>query len=250
MATTTSAVRSNVRFFRLRCPEPQTSQLRDLRGITREFQLSLERGELLLLSGKWYITHAGLLKIAHRDGCTAIEVEPALELSAPAEKRWVFRATVRKQGRARVFVGYGDADPTNVTPMMHGAELRIAETRAVNRALRKAYGIGLCSAEEIGAVTNNPPSPPEAAALNGGATNGRVTEMRVRNRLVTLIRKHRLDSDEVKRYAAEFCGTETLRDASRSLVEDFVARVEQWAKDDLDGLRKHLSRYGDQQVAS
>ena len=91
---------------------------------------------------------------------------------------------------------------------------------------------------------------PQAAALNGGVINGRVTEMRVRNRLVTLIRKHRLDSDEVKRYAAEFCGTETLRDASRSLVEDFVARVEQWAKDDLDGLRKHLSRYGDQQVAS
>ena len=87
MATSTSAVRSNVRFFRLRCPEPQTSQLRDLREITREFQLSLERGELLLLSGKWYITHAGLLKIAHRDGCTAIEVDPALELSAPAEKR-------------------------------------------------------------------------------------------------------------------------------------------------------------------
>jgi hypothetical protein len=133
---------------------------------------------------------------------------------------------------------------------MHGAELRIAETRAVNRALRKAYGIGLCSAEELGTATSNPPSPPETAALNGAVANGRVTEMRVRNRLVTLIRRHRLDSDEVKRYAAEFCGTETLRDASRTLVEDFVAKVENWAKQDLDGLRKHLSRYGHQEVAS
>jgi hypothetical protein len=245
MATIPGAVRSNVRFFRLRCPEPQTSLLRDLREITREFQLSLERGELLLLSGKWYITHAGLLKIAHRDGCAAIEVEPALEFSAPDEKRWVFRATVRKQGDGHVFVGYGDADPTNVGPNMHGAELRIAETRAVNRALRKAYGIGLCSAEELGAVTNHPPSPPAATA-----SNGRVTEMRVRNRLVSLIRRHQLDADEVKRYAAEFCGTETLRDATRSLVEDFVDRLERWAKEDLEGLRKHLAGYSEQKVAS
>ena len=27
-----------------------------------------------------------------------------------------------------------------------------AETRAVNRALRKAYGIGICSVEEIGRI--------------------------------------------------------------------------------------------------
>jgi hypothetical protein len=74
--------------------------------------------------------------------------------------------------------------------------------------------------------------------------------MRVRNRLVALIRRHQLDADEVKRCAAEFCGTETLRDATRSLVEDFVERLERWAKDDLDGLRKHLAGYSEQKVAS
>jgi hypothetical protein len=47
-------------------------------------------------------------------------------------------------------VGYGDADPSNVSPLVRGAEMRVAETRAVNRALRKAYGIGICSVEEIG----------------------------------------------------------------------------------------------------
>ena len=45
--------------------------------------------------------------------------------------------------------------------MVRGAELRIAETRAVNRALRKAYGIGLCSVEELGAFS----SPPRSATL-------------------------------------------------------------------------------------
>ena len=32
--------------------------------------------------------------------------------------------------------------------------MRVAETRAVNRALRKAYGIGICSVEEIGTIPN------------------------------------------------------------------------------------------------
>jgi hypothetical protein len=46
--------------------------------------------------------------------------------------------------RSKRFVGYGDAD-TSVSFLMRGAEMRIAETRAVSRVLRKAYGIGLCS---------------------------------------------------------------------------------------------------------
>lgn len=35
-----------------------------------------------------------------------------------------------------------------------GSELRIAETRAVNRALRRAYGIGICSLEEVAAKSH------------------------------------------------------------------------------------------------
>ena len=58
-------------------------------------------------------------------------------------------------------MGYGDADPSNVSPLVRGAEMRVAETRAVNRALRKAYGIGLCSVEELGwePKSYRPPDP-------------------------------------------------------------------------------------------
>ena len=35
--------------------------------------------------------------------------------------------------------------------------MRVAETRAVNRALRKAYGIGLCSVEEFGSKDPDAP---------------------------------------------------------------------------------------------
>lgn len=71
-------------------------------------------------------------------------------LSDAEANRWVFKATVYKVSGSPGFVGYGDADPSNVSPVVHGAEMRVAETRAVNRALRKAYGIGLCSVEELG----------------------------------------------------------------------------------------------------
>ena len=63
---------------------------------------------------------------------------------------WVFKATVFKTAKCRGFVGYGDAHPGNVSPLIFNhAEMRTAETRAVNRALRKAYGIALCSVEEL-----------------------------------------------------------------------------------------------------
>ena len=40
-------------------------------------------------------------------------------------------------------------DPSNTSPLVRGAEMRVAETRAVNRALRKAYGIGHDASENL-----------------------------------------------------------------------------------------------------
>jgi hypothetical protein len=77
-----------------------------------------------------------------------------LQFCDAAASRWAFRAIVYKSPRCKGFVGYGDADPSNVSPLVRGAEMRVAETRAVNRALRKAYGIGICSVEEIGSLEN------------------------------------------------------------------------------------------------
>src|SRR5258708_31004240 len=73
----------------------------------------------------------------------------------PAAHRWFFKATIYKTAVSKGFVGYGDADPSNVSQLVRGAEMRVAETRAVNRALRKAYGIGLCSVEELGWLTGS-----------------------------------------------------------------------------------------------
>jgi hypothetical protein len=98
--------------------------------------------------------------------------------------------------------------------------MRVAETRAVNRALRKAYGIGICSVEEFGTPSGTgEPSvetlkrPRQPANGNGGATGPRV-----RDRLCQLIRQHQLDPELVKAYAVDFCGIETLKEATRAAL--------------------------------
>ena len=104
-----------------------------------------------------------LLRIAKNHGCSGIHTHVLEKFSDPRTDCWVFKATVYKASHSKGFVGYGDADPSNVSPLVRGAEMRIAETRAVNRALRKAYGIGLCSVEELGSFST--PNKPVAVSL-------------------------------------------------------------------------------------
>jgi len=125
-------------------------QLRSLRELTKGFSFSLALGDMRLLQGAWYVTHTGLIRLSRRCLCAGIDVETVTQFCNAQAARWTFKATVFKSRTCKGFVGYGDADPSNVSPLVHGAEMRVAETRAVNRALRKAYGIGICSVEEIG----------------------------------------------------------------------------------------------------
>ena len=143
------------------------------------------------------------------------------------------------------FAGYRDADPSNVSPLVRGAEMRVAETRAVNRALRKAYGIGLCSVEELGwlAGAAGPAEEKERKDLSSGQHSSGNGQPRLRDRLCLLIRQHQLDPALVKRYAADFCGTAELREASRPLVEEFIHHLAEWAARDLEGLRCKLNGY-------
>jgi len=209
------------------------------------FGLSVALGDIQLIDGRWYVTHAGLLRIAQRSRCQGIETSLQENVSDPIASRWVFKATVYKTSCSRGFVGYGDADPSNTSPLVRGAEMRVAETRAVNRALRKAYGIGLCSVEELGAFSA--PQKPLAIVShsNGyrGSSGASSCQLRLRDQLCLLIRQYNLDASLVKAYAADFCGTETLKEASRDLVESFVTQLAALAEKDRDALICKLNSY-------
>jgi len=214
-----------------------------LQALTREFALSIKAGDLQLLDGGWYVTHNGLVRLARRKKCRGIHVEAVPALCDSAANRFVMKATVFPCKSSAGFVGYGDADPSNVSPLVRGAEMRVAETRAVNRALRKAYGIGICSVEEIGAHPSPAAKmPPQSAHINGnGSGNG--TGPKVRDRLCQIIRQYKLDPELVKAYAVEFCGTKTLRDATREQVENFVQALADWAEKDRNALLCQLNSY-------
>ena len=47
----------------------------------------------------------------------------------------------------------------------------------------------------------------------------------------------------MKAYAVDFCGTNTLREASREQVEGFVAHLAEWAQKDLNALLCQLNSY-------
>jgi hypothetical protein len=210
-----------------------------LREITQQNDFSVGAGDLTYLNNGWYVTHTGLVRLARRKKCSGIHVEAVPALCDSAANRFVLKATVFPCKSSVGFVGYGDADPSNVSPLVRGAEMRVAETRAVNRALRKAYGIGICSAEEVRTVPNPSEKLPPKNADGSRYGNG----PKVRDRLCQIIRQHELNPELVKSYATDFCGVKTLREATREQVENFVQQLADWAEKDRNALLCQLNSY-------
>ena len=219
---------------------PSLDQLREL---TSNFELSLRSGDLIYLSGGWYVTHTGLIRLAARRRCRGIHVQAIAELSDALNRRYAFKATVYKSPACSGFVGYGDADPSNVSYQVQGAEMRVAETRAVNRALRKAYGIGICSVEEIGSFERQSDASSDSKKLPQPAKGNGNGSRTVRDRLCQVIRQHQLDPNLVKTYAIDFCGVKTLRDATRNQVENFIVHLADWAEKDRNALLCQLNSF-------
>jgi hypothetical protein len=247
MKRTADSIQREMRIARQTWTDLGARSLRDLRSLLVRYRFSVIHGEITRIDDRWYVTHSGLVQLASRRKCTGIRTFLQERLCDPSVGRWVFRAIVYKGSNSKGFVGYGDADPSNVSSLVHGAEMRVAETRAVNRALRKAYGIGLCSVEELGAFSSaaKPPSAPSHSNSNGshnsnGASNG---QPRLRDQLCLLIRQHNLNATLVKAYAADFCGTEALNGASRELVESFISHLSAAAKENRDALVCKLNSY-------
>jgi len=235
---------SSIRMARRIWAHLSREALSRLREIAEQHNFSIAAGDLIYLDNGWYVTHTGLIGLARRNRCAGIHVKPVATFCDPSTQRWAFEATVYKSRTCRGFTGFGDADPSNVSYLVHGAEMRVAETRAVNRALRKAYGIGICSVEEIGSSAEPPTPSREIRKLpqpsNG---NGNFGGRTVRDHLCQLIRQHQLDATLVKSYATDFCGVKTLREASREQVENFVKHLAEWAESDRNALLCQLNSY-------
>lgn len=94
------------------------------------------------------IAYKGLLSVAHDEGLKFVKTEVVQVPTEDNARTAIVRATVRT--RRGVFTGIGDANPGNVNKRVAPHVIRVAETRAVARALRVAVNIGEVAIEELG----------------------------------------------------------------------------------------------------
>lgn len=94
------------------------------------------------------VSYKGLLSLAHEEGLRSVKTELVEMPSEDNGKTAVVRAVVHT--RRGVFTGIGDANPGNVNRRIAPHVIRMAETRAVARALRAAVNIGEVAIEELG----------------------------------------------------------------------------------------------------
>jgi len=105
--------------------------------------------KVVKLQGKEYILFEGLLEIAHAEWELA-GIETTM-VQAPSKENGheaIIHAVVRTKD-GKTFSGYGDASPNNVNKMIVPHIIRMAETRAIGRALRFLTGFGTVF-EELG----------------------------------------------------------------------------------------------------
>jgi hypothetical protein len=140
-------VRTEISLARRRWYGIGPEKLAELGELVRRYHLSVVLGDIIFIDTGWYITHAGLLRIAHRNHCSGIKTRLEKQYSDPSASRWVFKAIVYISTLSKGFVGYGDADPSNVSSLVHGAEMRVSETRAVLLVFKSrlsAFGPQVC----------------------------------------------------------------------------------------------------------
>ncbi len=111
------------------------------------------------LKGKNFVTHAGLLDEAHKKGLITIETDLINWEKDPIivkAKVTLSEKTKEKDAEGKevyfntAFSAYGDASDKNVNDTVRLHKIRMAETRAINRALRLATNIGMTSVDELG----------------------------------------------------------------------------------------------------
>lgn len=104
--------------------------------------------KVVRLQGKDYVLFEGLLEVAHAH-CQLKSISTSLiQLPTQESPFCIVQATVTTEN-GESFQGIGDASPANVNKMIVPHLIRMAETRAVARALRFLTGFGTAF-EELG----------------------------------------------------------------------------------------------------
>ena len=108
----------------------------------------MDKKFILNIKGKDFVLFEGLLDEAHKQGL--FEINTALVCAPSQENNYMAIVKAQVKTERGQFSGIGDASPANVNSMIAPHVIRMAETRAIARALRLACNIGMASSVELG----------------------------------------------------------------------------------------------------
>lgn len=101
------------------------------------------------IQGKDFVLFEGLLEMAHAAGLKRVATELVQAPHADNGNLAIVRAEVETD--KGVFAALGDASPESTEKPMQPHLVRLADTRAIARAMRLAVNVGMTAAEEVGA---------------------------------------------------------------------------------------------------
>ena len=120
---------------------PRDPKVQALALVAQRYNLDLILKQVFLIQGTVYVSHAGLLHVAHASGdLDGIEVEVHED-----DKKWIATARVYRKSMSRPFV-YTDECYKNETKVQDKRKRAI--TRAERNALRRAFDVGVEVYEE------------------------------------------------------------------------------------------------------
>jgi len=164
--------------------EAQEQIAEQIKALFAEYGLRPDLGHIVVLGDRPYVTREGLLYYARKSGqLQGIKVE----IVERQKDFCLVKATVLTKDGGE-FEAYGDASTSNTNRMVSPHLIRMAETRAINRALREAFPIGLCSYEELGEAdidisvepaTGEPNPTPSSSSSPAKASNGGVSKKQI-----------------------------------------------------------------------
>jgi hypothetical protein len=216
-----------------------------------------------VIGEKEVIAYRGLLDMVHKERLREIRTTLLQAPSKDNDFTAIVHAVVRtSRGR---FTGIGDANPRNVNAKIAPHLIRMAETRAEARAMRKAVNIGAVALEELGddlsddvtyegaivptngharsandngrpatsndvhatPVPNAPPPapPPSSVPPSQRFTSDSRASDQQRKFVFRLLAERGVTGDAAREMIHKELGVTSLQDASRNAVSSFIDKI-------------------------
>jgi hypothetical protein len=197
-----------------------------------------------IVGQKEIVSYRGLLDMVHRERLCSLKTELLQSPSPQNGETAIVRATVRTS--RGTFTGIGDANPRNVNARIVPHLIRMAETRAEARAMRKAVNIGVVAIEELagdsGDLVADAPiavgadAPPENDTREPKTVKNELSRATTRSDssrasdqqrryLYRLLQERNIEGDDARAFIKKELGVATVKDAPKAAVSALIDRL-------------------------